>query len=1127
MRLTIRPALAALSLLSPFVLVWAREPGNPVADPSFELTRDKDRFGFVFQKWRGWIYEGECEFRVGNVAHTGRHSCLLFGGNAPKIRVAQNIDVFPGRYRVTAYLRGLDIDTGKYNATTEFMFDGRYLPLRKNGTFGWTKLTYVGEITQRKKAGLSFGLMAPGYFWIDDVTVDRVAEDVPLTDQPLLGAEAAPIEPPGPIPDAVVRCAECGYRNGEWGRCYACGAPLRPALAAASGTGAAIRLIADFERRNPFAGGTVVAEGALEGSKALRIERGYVSMDERQDWTGYDFLEADLESAAPDPLPLTIEIRDAGSHDYWTRVNYETVVPPGRSTLIVPVKQLYVGEKSRPGRMLDRGRVTRLVLSIGERPAGSLVVDRVRLVRDDSVARVRFPGLYAFDFGPSTGPVMDGFTAVTPATRYSKGRGFGLKDARVWRAFDALQPDPLYQDFLCIEGGGLAVDVPNGRYRVVANIDSPSGFWGEYQRYRRRMVLAEGRPVVDETMNFDAFKAQYFRFWDVEDRPTENTFDKYQKPYFHEKIFDVDVADGQLNLEFRGENWACSVSAVAIFPVNEDVRGRAFLADVVARRRFYFDNYFKRVLHRASGAVLEPSEADRRRGFVVFHRDIMRDIFANDAPEPAERVEMLRAEAFAGEMEPITLAVFPIRDLGRVTLDISDLTSRGGTIPAAAIDRGFVSNRLGRVTMEGSVYTIRPRLVMPGATAEVPEGLTRRFWLTVRTPRDAHPGVYTGTITVRPEHGDVAEVPVEFRVRNGTLDPVDIPAGPFGHHIGIPWYGDDSRAIAFNRRSTEQALRKLREYGFTAFTGAPRIVYRGFRDGRPELDFRDADAQMNQARELGFLAVVSYGAGVGGISAYHQDTSRMAAAGFRNYADFIRAVYSEVQRHAEQQGWIPAYYNIGDEPLGDELVRSAANAEAYRAAFPKGPPYFTAASSFSGSDRGNPHFRLSKALHVANWNGHDEASVNLLHQAGGDWAFYNGGNRWTFGTYMYKAAKQYGMKFRVAWHWNAAAGDPYYALDCREDDYAWCNAAPDGRLIPSVEFERLREGLDDYRRLLTLSRLASERPNDPAARTARSLIDARLAAFHLGQRDHDRLFPVNDWTDFRHRVDDAIDALRR
>ena len=61
---------------------------------------------------------------------------------------------------------------------------------------------------------------------------------------------------------------------------------------------------------------------------------------------------------------------------------------------------------------------------------------------------------------------------------------------------------------------------------------------------------------------------------------------------------------------------------------------------------------------------------------------------------------------------------------------------------------------------------------------------------------------------------------------------------------------------------------------------------------------------------------------------------------------------------------------------------------------------------------------------MVSWNDHDEAGVKLLHDAGSDWAFYNGGNRWTYGTYMYKAASEFGMKFRLSWHWNAVAGDP-------------------------------------------------------------------------------------------------------
>jgi hypothetical protein len=425
------------------------------------------------------------------------------------------------------------------------------------------------------------------------------------------------------------------------------------------------------------------------------------------------------------------------------------------------------------------------------------------------------------------------------------------------------------------------------------------------------------------------------------------------------------------------------------------------------------------------------------------------------------------------------------------------------------------------------VYTIRPRLIMPGGTVQMPDGVARRFWLTVKTPADAAAGRYRGTVSIQPEHGQASQWPVEFRVRAGALDPVDIPAGPWGYRIDLPWRGGEPEAAAFNRDMALKSLRKMREYGFTAFSGVPTIAYRGFADGRPSLDFTAADAQMALAKELGFLAVVTYGGGVSGINAYYQDTAAMTQAGFRDYADFIRAVYSEIQSHADREGWLPVYYNLGDEPIGADLDRSAQNAEAYRKAFPAGPPLFTAASSFTGDNANDPHFRLSKAVHVANWNSHDEASVNLLRRTGGAWAFYNGGNRWTYGTYMVKAVREFDLKFRLSWHWNVVAGDPYYALDCREDDYAWCNSSPAGDLIPSVHFEQLREGLDDYRRLLTLARLANESSGTPAAQAARQLIEDRLSRFRLGQRDHAALFPATDWTDFRTSVDDAIEALRR
>ncbi|HUW55189.1 MAG TPA: hypothetical protein VMZ92_00995 [Planctomycetota bacterium] len=1105
---------------------------NLAENPSFETLKDdarpvKDAYnadykdsGVPFTGWQGTLYEGRCEFRVGRVTHSGNTSAMLVGIVSPKMRLFQVHELEPGRYRVTAYLRGLDIGKGTWGWTTEFMFDEKYIQLEKNGTFGWTKLTYVGEVTAKKKViGPSFGLCAPGCLWVDDVTLEKVADDVALTPKPVLDTEEAPVAPPGKIEAGFVRCPECFYRNmPAWKQCHACGTALdekKPAFA-----GPAVKPITSFEDGSPFtmgdasAAGPIVEQHATEGKKALRIERSYASMDRPQNWAGYDWLKADLYTDAQDPMELIVEVRDAGTTDYWTRVNYTTVIPPGKSTLMVPIKQLYKGEKSRPHGPLDAAHVTRLVFGIGDKPQAPLFIDNVRVEVDDAADKVKFDGLYAFDFQPgNTSPVLEGFMPIVPGMDYTEGRGFGLKNAKVLGGGDGMQPEPLYQDYVCIGSGGLAVDVPNGRYRVLVSLDRPALYWGEYQHYSTRTVLAQGKVVLTDTQDEEAFRQKYYHFWNTEDLPTDVTFDKYQEFYFPGKTFDVDVTDGQLFIEFQGGGDACDVSAVIIYPVAKASEGERFVKYVEDRRRFHFDNYFKRVLHRPTGDPVAAGVADKARGFVVFTRDVMKEVHYNDTPFKAEIGAPMRADVFAGELGPLNVAVLPLRDVGKVTVTAGDLKGPGGTIPAGAIDVGYVSYRLSRVTMEGSIYTISPRLVMPTNTVEMPKDITRRFWLTVKTPEDAKPGVYRGVVSVRSEKGGKAEVPVAVRVRAGTLDPVDIPAGPWGYTIA---YVDPAKC-----------LRKMREYGFTDFSSGPVVRYSGFRDGKPQLDFSAADKLMATAKEMGFKGVVFYSTLVYGYNAYFMDTAAMKAAGFNDYGEFIKALYTDVQKHADEQGWIPCFINLGDEPIGDDVVRAVQNCEAYRKAFPKGPPYFSFATSYGGGQKG-VHYRLSKAVHIPNWNIHDEAGVKLMHEAGCDWAFYNGGNRWTFGDYMYKAVKQFDMKFRIAWHWNCCVGDPYYALDCREDDYAWCTATPGGDLITSLDlFERKREGLGDYRRLLTLARLAKEKAGTPAAAAAEKLIADRMASFKLGQRDHDALFGPDDWNDFRLQVNDAIEELRK
>ena len=98
----------------------------------------------------------------------------------------------------------------------------------------------------------------------------------------------------------------------------------------------------------------------------------------------------------------------------------------------------------------------------------------------------------------------------------------------------------------------------------------------------------------------------------------------------------------------------------------------------------------------------------------------MQDVLFNDRPLVGETNDTIRGGAFAGESEPLPFALAPLDGVsfakdGGISVTVSDLVGSQGRIPDASIELGYVSNRLTRVSAEGTIYTISPRLIMPGA----------------------------------------------------------------------------------------------------------------------------------------------------------------------------------------------------------------------------------------------------------------------------------------------------------------------------------------------------------------------------------------------------------------------------
>jgi len=1072
---------------------------NLLPDPSFEAVKPRDRWGLVFRDWGGWIYEGSPVFEIGQVARTGKHSCELIGTRGGKIRLqSKELKLPAGRYRVSLYLRGLDLSKGRWGRSLDFSvgFDDKWPTLDKHGTFDWTPVTYVFDVPAgaTKPFRLSVGLWETGRLWVDDACLEKVDASVALTAKCVWGKPAGKIAPPGRIATPT-RCKECGYRNdASWKRCYACGHELTGA--ARRFTTPATVVFADFEngKRAPFEAGQAVAEHASHGKFALRVDRKWADIGKRLDFSQHDYFHFDVYNPQDEAVRLYVELRDAETKGYWTRVNLHTVVPPGRSTVSFPT-QLFVGEKSRPGRLLLRDRITRFVVSVGER--GPLFFDHFRLERLDTAA-VRFEELHAWDFGPAGSPVMEGLDPADSGTLYTPGRGYGWQGAKLWRSFDARQPEALTQDFVCPESGCWRIDVANGRYRVLMNIESPGAFWGEQQNYRRREVRINGKVVHDGRMDAAAFKKRYFRSAAREDRPGDDPLGSYVPRMSRWQSYDVQATDGKLEIGFRGANWAFCLSAMIVYPQARAEQGKRFVGWLARRRRFQFNNHFKQVVPPRRGT--KPPAG----GFTLFRRHFMDPPNAADGPRDGEAIDpgaALSLSAAIGENAPICFSLQPGSGLGTIDVEVGPLTGPGGAkLAAGAVRPGWLDYRITRTTMDGSVYSVRPRYWHPTPAPDAP-GMTRTFWLRVKVPAGTRPGRYAGRLVVRPKRGRPRTVPLTIRVLPFALDEIDdLAVGPWGCRIRLPWLGDDPQTKAWNERMFETSLRALRDAGCTSFSGKPSLDVQA-RDGKITLVTDAADREMALARRLGFRHTISsYGSPARlGYRLYGDsagaDLAAAKRAGFADMGSFLAALYGAIDRHAVEANWLPVAWCLCDEPIGPAVAAAVKNALAHRTAG-KGlrRTVFMGDTSMRGSDPKDPHYPLVRALPMPSLNAHDVASIGVIRDAGNTFSFYNGSDRWTFGRYMKMLVVRHGLALRLVWHFHVCVGDPYYGLDCREDDYCWFNTDEAGTMVPSLRFlTEIQPGLNDYRYLTTLQRLLKDKPNHSAATAGRKVFDAMMA----------------------------------
>lgn len=806
-----------------------------------------------------------------------------------------------------------------------------------------------------------------------------------------------------------------------------------------------------------------------------------------KDWTGFDTLVLEVFNPNDDVVKFGILMKDKpGGHGYHNRYDGEFAFRPGKNKFVFNV----TGLKTNDGkRQIDISQVIEFVIFLVKpKEPTVLYVDNIRLER---AIGADIEGMQRFDFGPSNSEVWPGFIQVTDKTKYRDDLGYGWHETWGLKAEDRRYPDALFRDW--VRGKGpFKVDVENGDYVVYMMLEDP-GFWEYYQNYPERKIIAEGKVVGHEKMPSEKFLEEYyFAHMDHEDVPGADVFEDYVQKRFVWRRFEINVSDRQMSLKFDpGHGYANTLSALITAPLSKDKLVQEYMKRLDGQRREFFEGLYIEKVPQFKPIAVEVKNFFKDNGFVLFHHSPQEPMFPNSVPRQDQLLETISLMAYPGDIEPFVLGVYPFNDLGEVEPIVTDLIGSGGLI----ISKEDIRIRTVQYQLKlvgAKVYTVKGEMLRNNKRVNISQGTTRFFWLDVRVPEDTPAGVYRGVVTVTRDKGGRSQAAnIVLNVLPFVPDEMDIPVGMF---YGIPFQYNWYPELKSQRwTATERQLKDMRDHGMNtlALMLAPGVK-NIYENGDVELDFKFFDEFLHAYKYFGFNQPV---AGYGLRKVFH--AIRDKTEGNKDlFEKAMVSAFKQINAHTKGLAGVEMVAGLADEisntagegidsfiDAAKILTQAGINTSGYfnskkdRKVF----PYIKTAILNNGMDISDSLFRYADKTDTDIW-------------------FYNiGQDRFSFGFYLWRTK----AKGRLQWHYQLPAVDPYFDLDGRESDYCASYPSPAGP-INTVGFELAREGIDDYRYMITLENLIEKRRAKSEERNGeefrRSPLDSRHSVIKQAER---------------------------
>lgn len=692
-------------------------------------------------------------------------------------------------------------------------------------------------------------------------------------------------------------------------------------------------------------------------------------------------------------------------------------------------------------------------------------------------------GVFRYDFGRADSPLRDGYIRVT----HGKGKGYQWRsDSKLTGSANKIVESAENKRRKTIEApqvyfNELSCDHVSGKGDALLTLNVPAG------KYTAWVLTGHpGRPSREFVWNTQ-IGGEEINHW--------------RKFGINEVVFPVSADKNGAKISIKTKSsWL--INALILVPEKKWASFRKSEEFRTLQQEIFMLPADKlKKWKQIPQPIIRPAEKVRwnsqqlKEGFALFRRGFNDPVFPSELPKLHEINAPLRCFAAGNELESLTFTVRALKNLNSVSLSASELTGPGSS-KLAAPELRYV-----RYMYVRPHYTVTdryfeaPDIVMPFRKAlELEKDRNLRFWLTVKVPAGAKPGIYSGKVTLKCDK--VTKVlPLTVKVLGFDLQKDPDKIYSIYYNLPMPEAVSNcahSKAWFTNKRETE--LAGLQEAGFNGITlgfWATRraaskdifILFDRFRNGEKSLN------------KYGITASVPASYGEGRLYADNMKKrlpphlTGMVMPNeqyFKDVETVIKRIFAEYKKNPK---WPEPLIYLTDEPdctptvvaylkrLGEIVKRNGGR--TYVTADPANKLY---ASLFDVVDVWCPsQFTLTPGQ-MREWKKKRPGTEFWCYPnsvCGSNNHVTPAGARMTFGYGFWKSE----FKALIPWMYQSIGGDQWNYLDAPRMDFL-NRTDNDGSPIPAMNFLCYREGIDDARYIYTLQKKVAEARKKGAVKAA-------------------------------------------